>query len=67
MNTHLRRVVKPEGKSAARGDDVDSERMGSTAPAWGVSRVSLIGVSIYPSSSVLIPQKAGSALLYNIP
>jgi len=26
------------GKSAARGDKADSERMGSTAPAWGVSR-----------------------------
>jgi hypothetical protein len=38
-------LTKPEGKSAARGDDVDSERMGSSAPAWGVSRTFLLFVS----------------------
>ena len=31
-------LTKPDGKSAARGDKADSERMGSTAPARGVSR-----------------------------
>jgi hypothetical protein len=31
-------LTKPNGKSAARGDKADSERMGITAPARGVSR-----------------------------
>ena len=31
-------LTKPDGKSAARGDKADIERMGSTAPARGVSR-----------------------------
>jgi hypothetical protein len=31
-------LTRPEGRSAARGDKADSERMGSTAPSRGVSR-----------------------------
>jgi len=31
-------LTKPDGKSAARGGKSNSERMGSTAPARGVSR-----------------------------
>ena len=60
--------LEPDGKSAARGEKADSERMGSTASSRGAQEnVSLTGVLIYCSSSALIPRKAGSALLYNIP
>ena len=31
-------LTRPDGKSATRGEKADSERMGSTAPARGVSR-----------------------------